>query len=143
MQWGLAEVNERAIGVNPDLMILAFGMNNRTTEPEEFGELMKKIVDAFRAECPQSDVAIVSTMIPHFRALKYYGKQELQEPVLRTLVEQYPNVGLIPVTSLYRYVLGHKRDYDMNANNINHPNDFAVRLYAQATLSVLIGDRYE
>lgn len=91
---------------------------------------------------PYADVALVSTMIPHFRAAKYYGLQEQQEPVLSRLASEYPNVGLIPMTSMYRYALNHKRDYDMNANNINHPNDFAVRLYAQTTLSSLIGDRY-
>lgn len=138
--WGLEAVWERAVGVNPDLMVLAFGMNNRTTPPEEFGCTMKQILDIFCSACPNADVALVSTMIPHFRAAKYYCGQEKQEPVLARLADQYPNVGLVPMTSVYRYALDRKRDYDMNANNINHPNDFAVRLYAQATLSVLIGD---
>ncbi|MBQ9761316.1 MAG: SGNH/GDSL hydrolase family protein, partial [Clostridia bacterium] len=138
-QWGLEEVDERAIGIDPDLMILAFGMNNRTTEPEVFGEITKNIVDRFRAECPGVPVALLSTMLPHFRAVKYYGLQEKQEPVLAALAKQYPDVDLIPMTSMYRRALKTKRDYDMNANNINHPNDFAVRLYAQTILSVLIG----
>lgn len=139
-QWGLAEVDERAIGVNPDLMILAFGMNNGKNDPEEVGEFIQKTVDRFRESCPDAPVALVSTMLPHFRAERYFGRQGEQEPVLARIAEAYPNVGLIPVTSMYRYVLSHKRDYDMNANNINHPNDFAVRLYAQTTLACLIGD---
>ncbi len=139
-EWGLAQVDERAIGVNPDLMVLAFGMNNRTGEPEEFGETMKQLIDRFRAECPGTPIALVSTMLPHFRAKNYFCRQGEQEPVLARLAESYPDVALIPVTSTYRYLLRSKRDYDLNANNINHPNDFAVRLYAQTTLAVLIGD---
>ena len=45
-----------------------------------------------------------------------------------------------PIISMYRHALQTKRDYDMNANNINHPNDFAVRFYAQTTLASIIGD---
>ncbi len=139
-EWGLAEVDERAIGVNPDLLVLAFGMNNRKSTPDDFGEIMKRLIDRFRAECPDTPIALVSTMLPHFRAKDYFGRQGEQEEALAQLAENYPNVALVPVTSTYRYLLRFKRDYDVNANNINHPNDFAARLYAQTTLAVLLGD---
>ena len=35
-----------------------------------------------------------------------------------------------------------KRSYDINSSNVNHPNDFIHRVYAQTVLKVLLGDDY-
>jgi len=35
-----------------------------------------------------------------------------------------------------------KRYYDMTGNNVNHPNDFLVRAYAQAVLTAISGADY-
>ena len=37
-------------------------------------------------------------------------------------------------------ILTRKRYYDGTSNNVNHPNDFICRLYAQTILYTLCGD---
>lgn len=43
------------------------------------------------------------------------------------------------VLSLYK---DGKRFQDCTANNINHPNDFMMRIYAQTVLYTLFGEDY-
>ena len=42
------------------------------------------------------------------------------------------------MTAIHSYMLQSKRFIDMTANNINHPNDFLVREYAQMVCTMLI-----
>ena len=43
------------------------------------------------------------------------------------------------MTSVSKAVLQHKDFVDYTGNNINHPNDFMVRLYAQTFVQTLVG----
>jgi hypothetical protein len=40
---------------------------------------------------------------------------------------------------MHTTLLESKRYYDMTGNNVNHPNDFLARMYAQTILEVMIG----
>ena len=42
------------------------------------------------------------------------------------------------MTAVHQYLLQSKRFIDMTANNVNHPNDFLVRAYAQLVCTMLI-----
>ena len=141
--WGLEQVRERAIDQTPDLMFLGFGMNEWENTLEAFVRDTKEIIDRFLAVHPSAAIALVATMLPHFRAAEYYRGQWEQEPYLIKLAEEYPNVGVVPMTSVHRTVLEKKRYFDMTGNNINHPNDFLARLYAQTALTVLLGEDFE
>jgi hypothetical protein len=48
-------------------------------------------------------------------------------------------VVVADMTAIHSYMLQSKRFIDMTANNINHPNDFLVRAYAQVVCTMLIG----
>ena len=43
------------------------------------------------------------------------------------------------VTSTSKAILEHKEFQDYSGNNINHPNDWFCRVYAQTILQTLIG----
>ncbi len=45
------------------------------------------------------------------------------------------------MTSLHRALLSSKPYYHMTGNNVNHPNDFLSRVYAQAVVWALTGGR--
>ena len=38
---------------------------------------------------------------------------------------------VVPMTALHAETLERKKYWDMTANNINHPNDMLIRMYAQ------------
>ena len=137
--WAIEELKERAIDIDPDLMFLGFGMNDGGRVPEEEGGLMEQLLSTFVAACPDCDVALVSPMLPHFRLRGFWGHQPKFEAVFAEICKKYEHIDLIPVTAMHTEVLKHKRYYDMTGNNVNHPNDFLARIYAQTANKVLFG----
>ena len=59
------------------------------------------------------------------------------------LEEKYDFVGVANVTEMHKAMFdAGKRYRDLTGNNINHPNDFVVRLYAQVILKTLLGQDF-
>ena len=138
-RWALEVLEEHAVSVSPDLMFLAFGMNDGGKTPEVEGALIADLLDRFTEACPTCDVALVSPMLPHFRVKGFFGYQTNFEAEFEKICAERDEVDLIPVTSMHKVVLERKRYYDMTGNNVNHPNDFLARIYAQTALKVLFG----
>jgi hypothetical protein len=59
-----------------------------------------------------------------------------------TYIEEYQSIGLehvgiVDMTHMHMDLLKKKRFKDMTGNNVNHPNDFLARVYAQSILEVM------
>jgi len=59
---------------------------------------------------------------------------------LHKLAAKYDFCAVADMTTMSQelYAMG-KRFRDMTGNNINHPNDFLARIYAQVLLKALVG----
>ena len=137
--WALEVLTERVLDLQPDLLFLAFGMNDIHRPPAEEARLISEILDKVKAACPDCDVALVSPMLPHFRMKGFFGYQPQFEAAFKDICDTREHTALIPVTSMHNEALKTKRYYDMTGNNVNHPNDFLARIYAQTALRVLFG----
>jgi lysophospholipase L1-like esterase len=130
--WGLGMVAKVA-AEKPDLVILAFGMNHSEPAPA-FEAVMRKLRDAVQAKCPEADIVLVAPMTGNprsFPAERFIGYRD----ALRNLTR--PNVTLADVTSPWLELLKRKPFSDLSGNNINHPNDFGHRLYAEVICQLL------
>ncbi|MDP4249224.1 MAG: SGNH/GDSL hydrolase family protein [Bacteroidota bacterium] len=136
-QWGLATVQERVIAHDPDLVIIAFGMNDGTgrMDPKLFKANIQGIISAVKQHNPKSEFILVVSMMPNPES-NFLGTQELFEKVLAELTG--PGVVLVDMDSVHTELLKYKSYQDMTGNNINHPNDFLIRWYAQEILASLI-----
>lgn len=124
--YGLQQVAKVA-DHKPDVVILAFGMNHGEPAPA-FEAAMRRLRDAVQAACPGGDIVLVAPMTGNpcaFPADRFTGYRD----ALRTLTG--PNVALADVTTPWLELLKRKPFADISGNNINHPNDFGHRLYAQ------------
>jgi len=136
--WGVEQLGERAACHCPDLAILAFGMNDGSQgrSQEEYQQNMKAIMDGIRAKNPACEFILVATMLPNKEAAHrggpFTGQQEAYLPMLRQLLE--PGVILADMTGMHKFILTRKSYRDSTGNNINHPNDFLSRIYAQVVL---------
>ena len=113
----------------PDLVFLAFGMN----DGGGYDKKMTKMRDEIIAQNPDADIVLVSpmTMNPRFaRAEGFLGKAKF----LGGLVTE--NVALANVTNPWIEILKKKNFSDISGNNVNHPNDFGYRIYAQVILDL-------
>ena len=97
-----------------------------------------KIVSILTKLNPDCEFVFVSTTLPNPLAPQFYKKHAEHEPLLYALSEKYGDRACVaPITSVHRALMLRKRFYDMTGNNINHPNDYLARVYAQTILAVM------
>ena len=135
--WGA----ENAVGVaerNPDLVIIAFGLNdaNQGARTGAFEESIRAIMDTSRAANPDCEFILVSPMRSNAEAWDF--RAEPLNSYLRALQAMTgEGVALADMTTLHTYLLTRKSYRDMTGNNVNHPNDFLARAYAQVLLRTM------
>ena len=72
-------------------------------------------------------------MLANKEAEGYYRQQYLFINELNKL--KCEGVAVMDVTSVHAALLERKSYRDMTGNNVNHPNDFLSRIYAQVAFS--------
>ncbi len=132
-----------------DLFILAFGMNNGGSAADQVCGYLDEIVVKMEACAPEADVLLVSTMLPNPEAVRnnndpyFNGNQSTFEEKMIPLAEQIndrgTNCALAPMTSMTKHLYTIKRFRDTTGNNVNHPSDFVIRLYAQTLFQTVFG----
>jgi lysophospholipase L1-like esterase len=136
-KWGRANVEDLVIRHTPDLVIIAFGMNDGTGKmsPEKFKENISGMIEKTREKNPKTEFILVSTMLPNPESL-FTGTQPGFKKVLEELTG--PGITLVDMTDVHRELLKRKSYQDLTGNNINHPNDFLIRWYAQEIAGILM-----
>lgn len=127
-----------------DLFTVAFGMNNAALSAGKFVQYTEGIIKRVQTHAPDTGIVMVSTMVPNPEATNgWYGNQDQFEAEMITSADAYyengKNCSVACMTSMSKSVLEHKRFRDYTGNNINHPNDFMSRLYAQMMVETVFG----
>ena len=139
---GLDRFDTDVIPETPDLLVIAYGMNDRTTPVETYEIQIQSMIEQYHSAVPSGNVLLVSPMLPNIES-NWYQNQEKFEDVLARIADLYDFCALAPVTSLHKDMLtAGKRYRDFTGNNVNHPNDFIVRLYGQVILKTLLSDEF-
>lgn len=139
--WGKDNLPALFEGEKPDIMFIAFGMNDATgrVTPEAFMENTRAMVAETKALNPDCEILLCSTTMPNPMAPLFVSDHDAHEPLLAAFCEELGDcAALVPMTSVHRALMAHKRFYDMSGNNINHPCDFLARVYAQTILAQLL-----
>ncbi len=135
--WGRANIN-KVIQAEPDLVILAFGMNDSGgRSADAYRADIQAMIDAVRKARPQAEFILIATMLGNRDWVTL--RQELF-PQFRDALASLagPGIALADMTSMWAELLKHKKDWDMTGNGVNHPNDFGHRVYAQVLSALLI-----
>lgn len=134
--WGANNAKECLGKHCPDLAVIAFGMNDGTGNRNR--ESFKKNIEIMMQETlesnPECEFILVSTTLAN-PDTRYDGLQREYYDVLVECARE--NDSVADMTSMHEEMLRRKRFQDTTANNINHPNDFLVRVYAQVILEIL------
>ena len=136
-------VKEQVEKYGCDLFVLGYGMNDGGMAATQTKANAKKMIDALYEIKPEVSVMIVSTMTPHSGSTWDFDSIKQQEKQFLNLAKNYRNdgkaVAVACVNSVSKAVQEHKTFNDYAGNNINHPNDWFYRVYAQTLLQTLIG----
>lgn len=130
---------------NPDLVIMSWGMNDNHISTEKFKSQLTWIIDSLEYQCPNTSILLASSMLPN-GDVKEYGMNNNYENCTMINHEQAQveiadkyNLGIAKITTMHKEILRYKTYYSMTGNNINHPTDFMIRVYAQNILYALTG----
>lgn len=136
-EWGREQSNDLVAKDEPDMVIIAFGMNDGTKklEPSSFKENIECIMKNVRSYNEEVEFILVATMVANPETY-FAGLQEEYKEVLHSLTGE--GVVLANMTDVHKELLKHKAYRDMTGNNINHPNDFLARCYAQFISGILV-----
>lgn len=140
--WGMANAERVAVAERPDLALVAFGMNDGAgegVEPGLYREHIRGIVDRFREVRPEAELILVGTTLANPETI-FHNRQPNYYAELERLAAELPGVAAADMTGVHRTLLSRKRFADMTGNNINHPNDYLSRWYAQFVAGMLLQD---
>lgn len=137
--WGKDTASYYFDDFRPDLTVIAFGMNDGTGKipVEQFISNIKSIIETIRKNNGDAEFILVATTLPN-PISTFVGLQEDYEQPLFELAKS-EKCAFLNMTELQRNIMTRKEYHHLTGNNINHPNDFLIRLYAQGILE-LIGD---
>jgi lysophospholipase L1-like esterase len=135
--WGLAEVEQRVAAHNPDLVILAFGMNDGTAglEANAFRANLTNMMEIIARHNQSAEFLLVAPMLANPESF-FDWRQREYGAAIRSL--EQVGAATVDMGILHDALLKRKRYVDLTGNNINHPNDFLSRCYAMTVLSTLI-----
>lgn len=138
-QWAIEHAKERVTAYQPDLVILAFGMNDRC-DGIEYEQRIRKLMEVIRAEVPTAEFLLVATTLPNQYAktppIWFWAHQEEQEAALQRLCGE--EIALADVQQVQLALEKRKRYIDITGNWLNHPNDFLARVQLQV-IAVALG----
>ena len=141
-EWGIQSVEETLKKVVPDLAVVAFGMNDVRLTPKEYVEKIETMTNMIFKANKKANLLIVAPMLPNPEAEYFYKQQPDFEKALIEWFAEREQIAIAPVTSMHKSLLARKKYADMTGNNINHPNDFLVRIYAQTLLKTMLGEDF-
>lgn len=137
--WGAANIG-KVIDAKPDLVILAFGMNDAAGRAvESYQANTRAMVESLQKSLPEAEIILVASMLGNkdWTVLKQESFPAFRD-ALAALCGR--GVALADMTSIWTEMLKHKQDRDLTGNGVNHPNDFGHRVYAQVLSALLIRD---
>ncbi|WP_186292618.1 SGNH/GDSL hydrolase family protein [Mucilaginibacter corticis] len=135
--WGLEQVNNEVNSEKPDLVIIGFGMNDgaANVSPDKYRQDIAGMIGQIRQVNARAEFILIAPMLPNPDATQN-GIQSLYMAELEKLIRK--GIAVADMTGVHAELLKRKSYQDMTGNNVNHPNDYLARWYAQTILGLLI-----
>lgn len=135
--WGIT-MTDQVVTHQPDLVILAFGMNDSASRSaEEYGKNTATMIQQIRETLPNAEFILIASMLGNRDWVRLQHEVFPQyRDALAALCE--PGIVLADMTSVWSEFLKRKKDADLTGNGVNHPNDFGHRVYAQVLSAILV-----
>ena len=134
---GLAQVAVKVVDQRraPDMVFLSWGMNDQCVGTET-AQNIQGMIDAIRAKHPDCDIVVVAPLVPNADAGFLIHQGELPA-AFRQLANSNQRVVFVNVFDVQKKMMETKDYISLSGNNINHPNDFLIRIYAQQILNAI------
>ena len=137
--WAVQNVVNCVNAYNPDLVITQWGMNDGSwrVHPYTFDERCDIVVRSIQHNT-DADILFMKSMLANPLSPQNNGYVEQYSPVLDEYVDRY-KIGVVDFTEISEDLYSLKNPIDLLNNNINHPNDFFARIFADVILRAIFG----
>jgi lysophospholipase L1-like esterase len=134
---GLKQAQEaRPAAAKPDLVIIAFGMNDvGRRDAARYKRNIEGMISEVRKDAPEAEFLLVATMLSNSEWFLPMDQFPLYRDALVEL--QGPGIAVADLTSVWTELLKRKSFYDLTGNGVNHPNDYGHLVYAQVIFATL------
>lgn len=131
----------KIVDAKPDLVILAFGMNDAAGRPaKEYQANIRAAIEEIREQRPECEFILIASMLGNRDWVRL--NPDLFPQYREALSELTgPGVALADMTTIWTAFFEHKKDSDLTGNGVNHPNDFGHRVYAQVLATLLLPEK--
>ena len=127
---GLERLADKVISRQPDLVLVAFGMNDhnrRGVPPPDFERQLRELVTRIRTQT-KAEVILLSTFPPNPN-WTHSSQRMADYASITARVAAETRCAYADVFGNWQSLTARKRPEDLLANNINHPNDFGHWIY--------------
>jgi len=134
---GIRRLEEKVLRQKPDLVLLAFGMNDHnigSVPLKTFADNLRSMIDRIRRECG-SEIVLCSAFPPNPKWHHSSHQMERYAAVTEEVAKE-KQCAFADVYRRWMTFAAKKKPEDMLANNINHPNDFGHWIYFEALRSL-------
>ena len=134
----LGELTEKTVGLHPDLITIAFGMNDLMKySPEQYVDNIASGVRSLKNALPFACVVVVTPMCgnPEWSRTPVETARAFAFALHEWATRE--KVVCADLFSVWDFVLSRKGFFSMTGNGVNHPNDFGHFLYAKTILATL------
>ena len=141
---------DAVIAQNPDLLIIAYGMNDGGNPPDVYIERLTNIIKKIDQSCPNTAMVVVGTTLPNEKlswsrgGSSICGYHKQYGPALEAAEETWQGkayqVAVANMTNVNIQMFDRKVYEDVTGSNTNHPNDYMHRVYAQVIFQTIFGD---
>lgn len=131
-----------------DLLVVAFAGNDAVAgyTPTLVANNYSEIIEKAKKICPELHFMMVSSMVNTPLSTNGWNTPSMLEhegqfkiaSKRQNIANKTPG-AVVNMTSMSMSLLDYKEFADYSGNNINHPNDFLHRIYAQSLLQCFIG----
>lgn len=138
---------------NPDLVLIGWGMNDGTwhEKKETLVENIIKIIDSITFVAKRKiEFLVIGTCMANDNGSCYVLENGIRKPlynwhpyyskILSEWLKDVESTIFVDMGEIHRYAIANKKYEDMTVNDVNHPNDFVVRMYAMNLASSVIRD---
>lgn len=133
--WGAANAKSNVADTKPDLVVIGFGMNDGARSGVDVAMNIKYIMDEIKKQQPDCEFIVVTPMVANSEAGFLLSQPTYPAEYVKLAGD---GVAYVDMFSIHSDILKVKDFIATSGNNVNHPNDWLIRVYAMNVLSTLV-----
>ncbi|MBQ8754204.1 MAG: SGNH/GDSL hydrolase family protein [Lentisphaeria bacterium] len=139
------EKDDRYLASEPDLLVIAFGMNDLRNDVAGYIANLEKIISRCKARYPLAEYLLISPMSgnPEWCYTPLAKSREMAAALDEFVKNSPADHALARLTALWECLLEKKSFMDLTGNGVNHPNDYGHRVLAAGVLNALFPEKFK